>query len=42
MLQLLFNTFSKADCLDANKDTATGFYLYACLKDLIMAVMTWA
>jgi len=38
MLQLLCNTFGKADSLNANTNvtTVTGFYLYACLKDLIM------
>ena len=37
MLQLLCNTSSKADSLDANMSLTAELYLYACLKDLIMA-----
>ena len=36
MLQLLCNTFGKADNFNANTSVITEFYLYACLKDSIM------
>ena len=37
VLQLLCNTSSKADSLNANTNVTTVFYLYACLKDLGVA-----
>ena len=37
MLQLLCNASSKADSLNANTSLTAGLYLYACLKDSIMA-----
>ena len=35
---VLCNTFVKANILNANTSTSTGFFTHACLKDLIMVM----
>jgi len=38
MLQLLSNTSVKANSLNANTSTTTGFFIYACRKGPIMVI----
>ena len=38
MLQLLCNSSVEANSLTANTSTSTGFFLYACVKGVIMVM----